>query len=207
VAIISQPKLPHSRYSVASAQIERVTMKKNYRNIAKAYAALLVLSLAGGLSACTGPAPYGPKLEGGTTGYTDERLGQNRFRVTYAGTAATPRTTVEDYLLYRAAQVTLAAGYAGFEFDTRDTKARTTYYSSFDEFPEWPGFHHGFGWYWHSWPYDDLDVQTRPVTRYEAYAEIVMLNPDQTKSEPRALDAHDVIAHLGPKVEPMPSAR
>src|ERR1700761_1937584 len=177
----------------------RMMAGKGNSTKAKAYGVLLALSLAAGLTGCeTGPAPYQPKVEGSSTGYSDERLGENRYRVTYLGNSVTPRAVVEDYLLYRAAQVTLDSGYATFEFDDRDTKARTTYYSTFDDFPDWGGFHHhGFGWYWHSWPYD-LDTQTRAVTRYEAYAEIIMLNPAQAKSEARALDAKDVIAHLGP---------
>lgn len=173
--------------------------------IAKAYSLALGLLAAVAISALGGcassPATYGPKTEDRSTGYTDERLAQNRFRVTYVGNSVTPRVTVENFLLYRAAQVTLDAGFAGFEFDTRDTKAHTTYYSSFDGWPGWGGFHRGFGWYWHSWPYDS-QIDARPITRYEAYAEIVMLTADQVKAEPRALDARDVMNHLGPSVLP-----
>ncbi len=157
------------------------------------------------LAGCvTVPAPYGPKTADGSTGYTDEQLGQNRFRVTYTGNSSTPRDTVEDYLLYRAAEVTLSSGFAAFVFDARDTKAKTTYFSTFHDFDGWP--YRGFGWYWHSWPGDDFgDVESRPITRYEAYAEIVMLTADQAKAETRALNAHDVQARLGPKVLPPPS--
>lgn len=165
------------------------------------FSAMLVLS---GLNGCATPAPYGPKLERSGTGYTDERLAQNRYRVTYSGNTVTPRATVEDYLLYRAAQVTLDSGYAAFEFDTRDTKAKTTYLSTFDNyFPYGPGWGGGFGWYWHNWAFDN-EVQSRPITRYEAYAEIVMLTADQAKSEPRSLDARDVMSKLGPRVLPPP---
>ena len=58
-----------------------------------------------------------------------------------------------------------------------------------------------FGWYWHNW---DYDADTYPTTRYEAYAEIVMLTPEQAKSEPRAVDAQDIVSHLGPIVQPPP---
>lgn len=152
------------------------------------------------LAGCVTPASYGPKTADTSTGYTDERLAQNRYRVTYTGNSATPRDTVEDYLLYRAAQVTLDAGYTAFEFDARDTKAKTTYFSTFQGFPGW---YDPFGWYWHNWPYDE-DIQARPITRYEAYAEIIMLTPDQAKATPRSLDAHDVENRLGPRVLPPP---
>jgi hypothetical protein len=121
--------------------------------------------------------------------------------VTFTGNTVTPRARVEDFLLYRAAQVTLDAGFAAFEFDARDTKAKTSYISTFEGFPDGPfGPGYGFGWYWHSWAFDE--VQSRPVTRYEAYAEIVMLTPEQAKSEPRALDARDVMTRIGPRVMP-----
>jgi hypothetical protein len=155
-----------------------------------------------GLAACVSQPVYGPKGPGQTTGYTDEQLAANRYRVTYTGTAATGRETVEDFLLYRSAEVTLKAGFSHFEFDTRDTKAHTTYYSSFvGGWPGWP-YHRPYGWYWHSWPFPGEDVMTTSITRYEAYAEIVMLTDDEAKGDPQAIDAHDIMDHLGPKVHP-----
>ncbi len=109
-------------------------------------------------------------------GYSDQELTHNRYRVTFTGNSETPRETVEDYLLRRAAEVTLKAGYDAFLFDTRNTKAKTTYMSTFTGWPGWGGY----GWYWHSWAYGpygpgplDMDSTSRPITRYHAYAEIV----------------------------------
>lgn len=162
-----------------------------YRLSVAAAAALL-------LAACQSPATYHPLDPGSGTGYTDEQLASNRFRVTFTGNSATRRETVENYLLLRAAEVTLKAGYHYFVFDTRDTQAETTYHS---DFAGWPGWR-GRGWYWHSWPYGGwgagADVTSRPITTYEAYAEIVLLNEDQARSEPRAVRAEDVLEHIGP---------
>ena len=146
------------------------------------------------LTGCESPAPFAP-LAGHTTGYTDERLSANRWRVTFVGNAVTSRRTVENYLLLRAAQVTQESGYRWFVFDTRDTQAHTAYYTAFQG---WPGYHRRFGWYWQNWDYGD----TYAVTRYEAYAEIVLLTPVQTRNEPRAVDAEDIIAHLTPPAPP-----
>lgn len=165
----------------------------------KAYLAAFTVFALLGLAACATPATYGPKTGSSLTGYTDEQLAQNRYRVTFSGNSVTPRATVEDYLLYRAAQVTLDSGFAGFAFDARDTKAKTTYFSTFDSFPGWPRIRGG--WYWHNWPFDE-EVESQPITRYEAYAEIVMLSAEQLHADPHALDAKDVIAHLGPRVVP-----
>ena len=170
----------------------------------KCAAALTVILLA----ACAAEPPYyGPKQSGDSVGYTDLRLDANRFRVTYSGNSATGRETVENFLLMRAAQVTLQSGYSHFLFDTRDTKAKTTYFSDFTGWPGWGGG----GWYWHSWPGDfggppfDAEAESRPITKFEAYAEIVMLTPAQAAKEPRAIAARQIIARLGPLVIPPPA--
>ncbi len=160
--------------------------------------AALALFVAGLLAACESPAPYGPRDAQQTTGYTDQQLAANRYRITFTGNAATKRETVENYLLLRAAEVTVRAGYPFFLFDTRDTQTKTTYLtSSLDAWPAW----RGRGWYHHSWAWEG-DVSTRPITSYEAYAEIVLLTAEQAKSEPRALQAQDVLGHIEPLAHP-----
>lgn len=160
------------------------------------------------LAACETPATYHPRDVQGGTGYTDEQLAANRFRVTFTGNSATRRETVENYLMLRAAEVTLKAGYHYFVFDTRDTEAQTTYHS---DFVGWPGWR-GYGRYWHSWPYGGwgagADVTSRPITSYEAYAEIVLLTDAQAKNEPRAIPAQEVLDHIGPAAfAPPPGSR
>ncbi|MEJ0043053.1 MAG: hypothetical protein WDM81_12975 [Rhizomicrobium sp.] len=165
--------------------------------------AFLVLSLSG----CATSTPYKPAENSRATGYSDERLADNRFRVTFQGNSSTRRDTVENFLLLRSAEVTRDAGYAWFEFDNRDTEAKTTYHTDFAGYPGWgPGWGAGFGWYRHSWRYDPWDPfwhdTAFPTTRYEAYAEIVLLTPEQAKADPHALQASDVIARLGPQAAP-----
>ncbi len=154
------------------------------------------------LAACQTATPYQPS-QNDSYGYTDERLGQTRYRVTFTGNSVTHRETVEDYLLLRSAEVTQQAGYQWFVFDTRDTHAHTRYHTDFMGFPGF-GPHYGFGWYWHNWDWDFAEADTMPITRYEAYAEIVMLTPAQAKDEPRAFNAADVVAHIGPRAVPPP---
>lgn len=159
-----------------------------------AVAAACVFILAG----CQTATTYHPSTEPGAAGYSDEQLAGNRYRVTFTGNSATRREMVENYLLLRSAEVTLKAGYRFFLFDTRDTKTKTTYHSDFAGWPGWPGY----GWYWHSWPYGpERQFDSFPVTRYEAYAEIVLLTDDQAKSEPRAVNAQEVLDHIGPQAK------
>jgi hypothetical protein len=164
-------------------------------------AAIAVLASFVALAGCETQAPFQPR-EGHSSGYTDERLATNRYRVTFLGNTVTGRETVENYLLLRAAQVTLQSGYRWFVFDTRDTEAKTSYHTDFVDWPEF-GFHHRFGGYWHDWDYAD----SYPSTRYNAYAEIVMLSSEQARGEPRALDANDIVARLTPPPPPAPRAQ
>ena len=157
---------------------------------------VVFLGLAGvALAACATMPVYQAQTSPGGVGYSDMQLASNRYRVTYTGSYATSRDVVEDFLLRRAAEVTLKAGYHWFIFDTRDTKAKTTYFS---EFAGWPGWG-GYGWYWHSWAFGPPGpYEAYPQTRYHAYAEIVLLTDEQAKSEPRALEANDVLSHVAP---------
>ena len=81
------------------------TVKNLIRPVARAFPLLLA---AGLLAGCMTPTPYAPRTEGQRTGYTDRALTQTRYRVTFTGNSITPRDTVENYLLLRAAEVTLA---------------------------------------------------------------------------------------------------
>src|SRR6201999_3560230 len=100
----------------------------------------VLASAAALLAGCIAPTPYAPRTEGQRTGYTDRPLTQNRYRVTFTGNSATPRETVETYLLLRAAEVARAAGYDSFVFDTRNPKANTTAQVIPDPGPGWGGW-------------------------------------------------------------------
>ncbi len=155
------------------------------------------------LAGCAEEPPYfGPMGAGHDTGYTDLQIDQNHYRVTYQGNASTPRVTVENFLLLRSAEVAAQAGYPYFVFDTRDTKTKTSYFSTFEGWPGWGGY----GWYGFYGPGGpvEADAETRPITSYQAYAEIVLLTAAQAKGDPHALNAQSVIEHLTPLVPPPP---
>ena len=152
-----------------------------------------------GLAGCATPSAYAPQTSPRSEGYSDRQLASNRFRVSFHGNSVTSREQVEDYLLRRAAEVTLQAGYTAFEFASRDTRTNTRYFTDFMGWPDWPGYG---GWYWHSWDFD-ATATTRPITDYTAYAEIVLLKDSgQAKNQNRAFNAQDVLNHLGPLPPP-----
>lgn len=175
-----------------------------FRTLALA-AAGLTAALA--LAACMTPAPYAPRRPGQSTGYTDRELAPGRYRVTFTGNEETSRETVENYLLLRAAEVTLAAGGTHFLFDDRDTRTRTSTYAS--PMLAGPGYWGGGYGYWGfrpRWGYGAFGppLMINQVSRYEAYAEIVVLKPGQESTEARAVDARAIVSHLGPDAAPKP---
>ena len=165
-------------------------------------AALLALA-AVMLAACQSGPTYRPRGPGELVGYADRQLTENRYRVTFFGSTRTRREDVEDYLLQRAAEVTIDAGYTHFIFDTRDTQAQTYYRSIFSRRA---GFGHGpRSWYWssfafhgHGFGYGGFGYggDAIAITRYQAYSEIVMLTDEEAAQYPESLDARDVLYRL-----------
>jgi hypothetical protein len=172
--------------------------------------ALLIAALI--LTACVTPTPY--QAAGPNYGYSEQRLDQNKFRVTFKGNSLTKRETVEDYLLYRAAELTRQNGYSHFLMASRDTVAQVFYRETIHSYG-------GRGWFWHGWPdwhpqgypygWRDpfwYDPWTRPwlrrtykkVTSFSAYADIEMVRGPERRGEFEAFDAQSVIATVGPRV-------
>ena len=185
----------------------------------KTAAIVASLALAGLLSACATATPYQPNIPGQATsgGYSEQRVEANRFRVNFAGNSLTSRETVEGYLLYRAAELTVQEGYDWFSIADRNVERdRRTYVERDPLYSPWYGPSYGYwrpswryyggGFGWRSWdPYwgspfwgDRMDVRT--VDKYEASAEIVMSRGAKPTDNPRAFDARAVIENLGPRI-------
>jgi len=175
---------------------------------ARHWGAVIVLALMA--SACTTPTPYQPLPSAGSErgGYSDQRLEENRFRVTFTGNSMTSRETVETYLLYRAAELTIANGYDWFVMADRATERHSQTYLD-RPFgpgpwgywgPSWRYYGRSFGW--RSWdpfwgdPFWDSQVNVQTVDRYEASAEIVMGHGPKPADNVRAFDARQVISNL-----------
>ncbi|MEM6974243.1 MAG: hypothetical protein AAF577_15715 [Pseudomonadota bacterium] len=101
-------------------------------------ASLITLAmLALGLAGCAaGPTPYlaaNPAVGTGAGtggGYTDAALEDDRYRITYSASPATPVALIEDYLLYRAAEVTLANGGTWFRLVDSETVPVVNFYTT-----------------------------------------------------------------------------
>lgn len=69
------------------------------------------------LTACASLAPYGAQVGPGGQGYSEQRIENNRYRVTYSGVGAPG--PVGDFALLRAAELTTQEGYDWFEITQR----------------------------------------------------------------------------------------
>jgi hypothetical protein len=76
-----------------------------------------VLLLAG---CATSSTPYQPAKNG--YGYIEQKLEADRYRVSFFGNSRTNYDTVTDYVLYRAAEITLDGGYDYFVVIDRSTQ-------------------------------------------------------------------------------------
>jgi hypothetical protein len=195
------------------------TKERSMKNLA------LILGLSLALSACATATPYQPlsKSSAQSGGYSETRVENDRWRVSFNGNSLTDHDQVETYLLYRAAELTLAQGYDVFFMADRgvgSTKEKIIdrtlggdpYWSMGYWRPAWRVFGGHLGWhtgpywgtYWGNglgydpfWP-DTIDVRT--IEKFEATAEIVLSKGPKPANEPKAFDAKQVIENLGPKI-------
>lgn len=158
---------------------------------------LLMVAVLAVLAGCSTPTPYQPQVDG--YGYSDQLLEQNRFRVTFAGNSQTSRGTVENYLLYRAAEVTVKSGFDYFIIADRETEPTRTYISSFDGYPGFGYYRYSPGWYGYGGAGMGMSTTTA-VTSYQAYADIVMFSGAKPAANVHAFNARDVMTTLGPNI-------
>ncbi|MDG2528418.1 MULTISPECIES: CC0125/CC1285 family lipoprotein [Caulobacter] len=184
---------------------------------------LALAAVAAALSACATATPYQPAIPGqkASGGFTEMRLEGDRYRVGFAGNSLTSRETVERYLLYRAAEVTVEQGYDWFE--TADRRTDRTARTVIDEDPFMrPGFGYGYpyGYWrpswryygpryggWRAWdpfwgdPFFANRAEVRTIEKFEASTEIVLHKGAKPSGDPRAYDAREIIKNLEPTIQ------
>ena len=162
------------------------------------------------LAACATATPYGPAADGGGYGFSEQRIEENRYRIMFRGNSLTNRETVENSLLFRAAELTVQQGYDYFTVVENETETRTSYrttpsaafygrygygYPFYRPRYSFPYYAYGFGW---GSPY--YDSYTREITRYSAVAFVTMHRGPKPQDDPRAFTASEVMDNLGPYV-------
>ena len=121
----------------------------------------LAVTVAAGLAlaACATATPYQPAgFNGQRGGYAEQRLENNRFRVSFSGNSLTSREQVEQSLLLRSAELTVESGYDWFSTVNRATDRDVRLQGIPDPFyrdryspfwgPSWRYYRRG---YWSPW--------------------------------------------------------
>jgi hypothetical protein len=186
----------------------------------------ILAALAGlALSGCaTTATPYQaarldrPQAEG----FAEQPIENGRVRITFRGNNVTSREAVEDGMLYRAAEVTLAQGYDWFVLAARSTDQSLTVYGAplatgyghmsgfglhgvphHGGFSAWSG--HGLAGGWHGAGLSGAtDLSLRTAERFTATAEVQFRRGTAPSNDPAAYDARSVVEALGPRLKRPP---
>lgn len=166
------------------------------------------------VGACISATPYGPADRTGF-GYADQRIDANRYRVTFRGNSSTAREAVENFLLYRAAELTVQNGFDHFIVVENDTEARSYFsslygpaYTGFGPFYGRYGYRRGFYGAFPYYPYGFgfgpgfYGDTVRENTQYTAIAFISLHEGAKPSDEPAAFNAREVIENLRPLITP-----
>lgn len=175
---------------------------------ARAFGVAAALGAATALAGCMGATPYQPATAADNQfGYASEQLAGDRYRVMFSGNDVTSRETVEEYLLYRAAELTQQNGYDGFYIVREDMDREVdvdtvpTAYPGWG--PTWNYYGAGYGWNtydpWLGSPYPAQRITTSD--QYQASAVIEMYRGQPPSGVAMTMDASDVLARLGSDVE------
>ncbi|MFT4090625.1 MAG: hypothetical protein QM645_07830 [Asticcacaulis sp.] len=161
------------------------------------------------LSACATPTPYQPidAAQSTARGYSDTRIETGRYRLRFSGNTSTPRETVENYMLFRASELTIEQGYDWFTLVSPNTQETTTVSRSYRD-PFGPSYYGGFYWRyyrggWGSW--GAYQESSTTFHRYEATAEVVMGRGAKPEGDLHSYNAREVAQNLAPQiVRPQP---
>jgi len=172
---------------------------------------ILALAAAALAAACATTTPYQPADKRGL-GYKNQQLETAKYRVTFQGNSLVDRATAENYVLLRAAQVTLENGFDSFEIVSQNADGLSTYRTS--------GTSLGFGglgggglFYGGGFGYGGFGglasntSTTRESRSYVVGAVIEARKGPKPADNPMAFDARSVIESIGPTIAGPPAGQ
>ncbi|MEM8950154.1 MAG: hypothetical protein AAGA21_04045 [Pseudomonadota bacterium] len=164
----------------------------NFRRLS--FLAASVVGLAMALAACAAsPTPY--QAVGDDGGYADQQLESDRYRVTFEGNDATSRETVEDFALYRAAELTLQTGNDYFRVVSKEVEPIIGAVRGVS-----PGIGIGIGTGNVGFGLSTALGGGRPDYSYVTYLDIIVYEGEKPENDREAYSAFDVIERLKPAV-------
>lgn len=114
---------------------------------------LFIAASAITLAACASATPYQPASKPGAfDGFSQQLIENDRARVSFGGNSLTKRGTVENYLLYRSAELAVERGYDTFTLEERDVetdrkvRVEPGFGGGYDPYFGYSFYSPGFGW-------------------------------------------------------------
>ena len=146
-------------------------------------ALLLLTSL---LAACTAPQAsfYAPKAS--RDGYAEEELGKGLYRVSFQGNSVTSKERVQNYCLYRAAELTLELGGERFAVHDKQTEQFTQVTREYYD----PWGYPGYGRYGYHRPFPGASTQSERTT----FQALLTIEPFSGAEPPGGFQIYDAQA-------------
>jgi len=151
------------------------------------------------LVGCATATPYQPAKKG--LGYAEQRLESTRYRITYTGNSATPRESVENYVMYRAAEVTLNNGYDWFVIADQVTRTDPRKSGGGTSGGVGLGFGGGSGNFGTGVSISLSKMLGGGGEAYDAQMDILVNKGSKPADNPRAFDARQLKANLEGKIQ------
>lgn len=127
--------------------------------------------------------PYQPITASRHYGYAETQTDVNRLRISFAGNGETSRETVETYLLYRAAELTLQRGFDYFIVADHSVDTSTQYAAAGPPVPP-------------IMP----PRRYREISSHTAVSDVIMYRGARPMGAANAFDARTVYANLAGRV-------
>lgn len=160
------------------------------------YVLLFIFSFVG----CATATPYQAQSGKDEYGYQDLKIDDNKYRIVFRGNSVTSRETVETYLLYRAAELTLENKFDYFVVREQQVDVKSDYFANGPMY----GMYGGMGR--RRYPYYAMGYSwSGPSTvssqdRYRAIAYIAMFKGKVPDGKEDAYNAHEVLKNLEPNI-------
>ncbi|MEM0984881.1 MAG: hypothetical protein AAGJ32_01420 [Pseudomonadota bacterium] len=158
-----------------------------------------LLASAAVLAACATSTPYQPANNAGL-GYTDQQIENDRWQLTFSGNTSTERATVEQYLLFRAAEITDQNGYDVFRIVRRDVDSESRFTGQSTGFGG-VGGGFGGGFYNRGFGGGFATFTSRERQRFEAIAEIKLERGEPGEDDATAYVADEVLQTLAGAIQ------
>lgn len=150
------------------------------------------------LAACVTATPYRQAEHDHDYGYQEQKIEQNRYRISFAGNSSTNRQTVENYLLFRAAELTLENGKDYFVVVTSDTEKNTEQHATVVGAPRFTyGYGHHYGHGYHHGLSVGFNIFQTSYSDYEAFGVVILKSGEKPADNHNAYNAREVVENLG----------